>query len=389
MQSTQSSNDKTPDIGPATIDPNRQKRARQFARIRRRLMLVDLTIVAAYVLSWLIFGWSQNLASALAGFTSNEWLLVAAFGLVFGAGYFIISLPLDFYSGFVLPHRFNISTQSLASWVSDLLKSLGLSALLGGALLEIVYALLRAYPQSWWLWVAGVLLLITVIMANLAPVIILPLFYKFKPLDEEYSELAQRLLALAERTGTKVEGVYQFDMSRRTTAANAGLTGLGNTRRILLGDTLLEEFTPDEIETILAHELGHHVHKDIPVGILVESTITLVGLYLASIGMALGVGWLGLNGPGDPAGMPLLILVMGLYGLLTMPLTNAYSRWRERRADRFALSTTHKVEAYTSALIRLANQNLSEVEPEPWVEWLLHSHPSLGKRIRMAREFSS
>jgi len=182
-----------------------------------------------------------------------------------------------------------------------------------------------------------------------------------------------------------VRGVYKFDMSSRTKAANAALTGLGNTRRILLGDTLIAEFTTEEIETVLAHELAHHVHKDIPIGILIESFTTLIGFYLASLALNWGVGVLGFQGPSDIAAMPLLMLVLGAYGLITMPLGNAFSRWRERRADQYALRTTAKGAAYASALIRLANQNLADADPEPWVEWLLYSHPSLGKRIRMAQ----
>jgi STE24 endopeptidase len=175
-------------------------------------------------------------------------------------------------------------------------------------------------------------------------------------------------------------------MSRRTKAANAALTGLGNTRRILLGDTLLKEFSPDEIETVLAHELGHHVHRDIPLGILIESLVTLGGLYLASLALNWGVVAFGLDGPADIAALPLFVLVIGLYSLLTMPLSNAYSRWRERLADEYALQATHNGSAYASALTRLANQNLAEVDPEPWVEFLLYSHPALGKRIALAQK---
>jgi STE24 endopeptidase len=225
-----------------------------------------------------------------------------------------------------------------------------------------------------------------VLLANLAPVLLFPLFYKFKPLEAEHADLAGRLLRLAERAGTRVRGVYKFDMSRRTKAANAALTGSGNTRRILLGDTLLAEFTPDEIETVLAHELGHHVHRDIPIGLVVESGITLVGLYLASLGLAWGVTALGFASVSDIAALPLLVLVMGAFGLVIMPLGNAFSRWRERRADEYALQATGNGAAYASALTRLANQNLAEADPEPWVEFLLYSHPALSKRIAMAKE---
>jgi STE24 endopeptidase len=174
-------------------------------------------------------------------------------------------------------------------------------------------------------------------------------------------------------------------MSRRTSAANAAVTGLGSTRRIILGDTLLSEFSTDEIETVMAHELGHQANNDIPLGIVVESAVTLVGLFLTFWGLRWAISVFGFSGPADPAAMPLLVMVMEFYGLITMPLANGFSRWREKRADQFALHLTGNGEAFASALTRLANQNLSLVDPEPWVEWLFYSHPALGKRIAMAR----
>jgi len=370
------------------IDPQRQVQAKHYARLSRRLMLVDLAIGAIYTLAWLLAGWSQSLQVYLSGWTSNPWLLVAGFAMVFGGIYFLINLPLSYYSGFMLPHRFGMSNQSVSGWVGDQLKSLAVGVVLGGILIEVVYAVLRLSPEWWWLWVAGIMLIFSVLLANLAPVLLMPVFYKFVPLGDEHADLVERLLRLAERANTRVQGVFKFDLSRRTKAANAALTGLGNTRRIILGDTLVAEFTPDEIETVLAHELGHHVHKDIPIGIAVESGMTLVGLYLASLGLSWGVAYFGFSSISDVAAMPILLLVMGAYGLVTMPLGNAFSRWRERRADQYALRATNNGAAYASALARLANQNLADADPEPWVEFLLYSHPALTKRISMAQGFN-
>lgn len=367
------------------LDPERQQQAKIYARIRRRLFLVDVLIGGAYALAWLILGWSTSLKASLLTVTTDNWLLVALFGAVFGGIYYLINLPLSYTSGFVLPHRFGLSAQTRKGWIGDQVKILSLGAILGGLILEVVYAVLRAAPETWWLWAAGLLLLFNVVLANLAPILIAPLFFKFVPLGDEHADLAQRLIRLAGRANTKVRGVFKFDMSRRTKAANAALMGLGNTRRIVLGDTLIEGFTPDEIETVLAHELGHHVNKDIPLGILVETALTVGGLYLASLALNWGVAAFGFGGPADVAALPLFALVMGAYGLITMPLGNAYSRWRERRADEYALRATGNGPAYASALTRLANQNLAEVDPEPWVEFLFYSHPALGKRIAMAR----
>lgn len=371
-----------------TLDLERQEQAKIYARMRRRLLLLELLLGAFYAIAWLVFGWSNLLKKALLGITTNDWLLVAGFGAVLGGMYFIFTIPLSYYSGYILPHRFGLSTQTIKAWVSDQVKGVVLGAVLGGILLEVIYAVLRAAPDTWWLWAAGIMLLFNVILANLAPVLLFPIFYKFVPLGEEHEELVERLLRLAEHAGTRVQGVFKFDMSRRTKAANAGLTGLGNTRRIILGDTMIESFSTDEVETVLAHELGHHVNKDIPLGIVVQSVLTLVGLYLASMGLRWGATAFGFEGSADIAAFPVFLLVIGAFGLITMPLGNAYSRWRERMSDQYALEVTGKGRAYASAMTRLANQNLADADPEPWVEFLLHSHPALGKRIAMAERFS-
>lgn len=368
------------------LDGERQRKAKEYARTSRRLMLIDLGVGGVYVIAWLVTGWSILLKNALEQWTQNEWLLVAGFAAVFGLGYLLIGLPLSYYEGYVLPHRYEISNQTLQGWVGDQVKGLILSIILGGIMLEVIYAVLRTFPDTWWLWASGILLVFNVILANLGPVLIFPIFYKFVPLGDEYADLAERLVRLAERANTRVRGVYKFDMSRRTKAANAALTGLGNTRRIILGDTLLNEFTADEIETVLAHELGHHVHKDIPAGMVISTLLTVGGLYIASLGLSWGVSYFGFESVADIAALPLFVLVMGIYSLVTMPLGNAYSRWREWRADDYAVQATGKGAAYASALTRLANQNLADAEPERWEELLLYSHPALGKRIARAEK---
>ncbi len=371
------------------IDLEKQKKAREYARIRRRLMLVDLLWQAAYALAWLLLAWSLDLRLYLSSFTHNPWLLVPAFAFVYGGISSLITLPLSYYSGFILPHRYELSNQELRDWLLDRLKSLAIVLPIGLFILEIAYAFLRAYPSFWWLYLAAFMIAFNILMAFFYPLLIAPRFNKYTPLSEEHQELETRLLSLAARANTKVKGVYKFDMSRRTKAANAALAGIGSSRRIVLCDTLIDEFEPDEIENILAHELGHHVHRDIGTGILVSAALSLIGLYLASFALNWGVAVFGFSSIADPAALPLLGLVFGGYGLLTMPLGNAFSRWREKRADLYALQSTQKNKAYASALARLANQNLAEVDPEPWVEILLYSHPKLSRRIALAENFQS
>ena len=377
----------TEDNQSASLDPERQVLAKEYGKIRRRLMILDLALGTVLLFTWILTGWSAMLRDWIFSWTQNPWLAVLAFGGIFGGVFTILDLPISFYSGYILPHRYQQSNQTFKGWIGDLGKNLLISSILGAGLLEIVYLVLRVAPDTWWLWTAGILLVVNVLLANLAPVLLFPLFNKFTPLEDGDQELVDRLMALADRSGTKVAGVYRFDMSKRTKSANAGLTGLGNTRRIILGDTLLAEFTPGEIETVLAHELGHQKNNDIPLGMAVQSLLTLGGLYLTSRGLNWGVDFFGFNSPADIAALPLFALLVGMYGLVTMPLGNAFSRWREYKADDFALEVTGNSRDYQSALIRLGNQNLAEVDPEPWIEFLLYSHPSLQKRVQRAAAY--
>ncbi len=330
----------------------------------------------------LFTGWSVGLREWAEGISTDLWAVVALYGAALGALYTLVSLPLDFYSGYILPHRYGLSTQSLGGWALDNVKELALSAAFGLGGLELLYWLLLTWPDWWWVIMAGLVWLFMVAMAQLAPVLLMPLFYKMRPLDDP--ALTQRLTSLAEQTGTRVRGVYVMDMSSRTTAANAMLTGMGRTRRIILGDTLLEGYTHDEIETVLAHELAHHVHNDMTKSLVVEAALLLAGMWVASHVLAWGVTTFGFRGIADVANLPLFVVAMSIFGLLVMPAGNFMSRQMERAADRYALRVTGKSEAFRSVMLKLAGQNLSDADPPAWVRFLFHSHPPVSERIQAA-----
>lgn len=378
---------------PAELDPDRQQKARQYALIRRRLSIADMAIGAVGVLVLLFSGLSIALRNVLSPFNwqpISGWfpLQILFYFLILMLAYQIISAQITYYSGFVLPHRYGLSTLTLKGWLLDLFKGLLLGLIFEALVIELVYGLLALQPETWWLEVAIVLLFFSVIMANLAPVLILPLFYKFTPLPE--GDLTKRLLALAERAHTRVRGVFTMQMSSKTTAANAALMGLGNTRRIVLGDTMLDRYTPDEIEVVLAHELGHHVHHDIWKLIISQSVLTLGGLYLVNVVLHWAVETQHYyHSLADAATLPLLFALTGLFGLIIMPLSNAYSRAIEYQADEYALQSTKLVEPFKSAMTRLANQNLADVEPSPLIEILFHDHPSISKRLKHADTFTA
>jgi STE24 endopeptidase len=369
------------------LDPERQRKAKEYARIRHWLLVADLAIAAVYVLVLLLSGLSAWFKAQLLLVTTHPLVVIALYFLVFSIVYGLFDFPLSYYGGYVLPHRYGLSTQSLKGWLADQAKGSVLSLGIGLVAMEVMYYLLRAFPSIWWLLTGILFLFFIIVLANLAPLLIVPLFFKFRPLEDE--ELVSRLISLAERAGTRVRGVFTIDLSTKTTAANAALMGLGNTRRIVLGDTLTAEYDADEIETILAHELGHHVHGDIWRGIAVQTALTLTGLFLADRLLRWGVAYFAFESLADVAAFPLVAMAVGGLAVLAMPLANAYSRWREGLADQFSLEMTGKPQAFISSMTKLANQNLSEAEPEPWVELLLYSHPAVGKRIKAARGFQS
>ncbi len=374
------------------LDAERQQKAKEYARIRRRLSFVSMGIGVVGILIFIFTNlgiWLRDQLQALSWQPIAGWFpwQILVYFLILILGYEIITAPIGYYSGFILPHRYGLSTMTLKGWLGDLFKGLVLSLILESLAIELVYVLLASQPQTWWLWVALVLLFFSVVMANLAPVLILPLFYKFTALPE--GDLTKRLLALAERAHTRVRGVFTMQMSSKTTATNAALMGLGNTRRIVLGDTMLDRYTPDEIEVVLAHELGHHVHHDIWKLLISQSILTLGGLYLVNVVLHWAVEtqhfYLGLA---DAATIPLVLALIGAFGLIVMPISNGYSRVIEYQADEYALQSSQMVGPFKSAMTRLANQNLADAEPSPIIEILFHDHPSIRKRLKHADEFA-
>jgi STE24 endopeptidase len=375
------------------LDLDRQQKAKEYARIRRRLSYITMGIgvIGILILLFTNLGiWLADRLQPLSWQPVAGWfpIQILVYFLILMLAYEIITAPISYYSGFVLPHRYGLSTMSLKSWLADLFKGLGLSLLLEILAIEFVYLLLAIQPRTWWLWVALAMLFFSVVMANLAPVLIFPIFYKFTPLPE--GDLTKRLLALAERAHTRVRGVFTMHMSNKTTAANAALMGLGNTRRIVIGDTMLDRYTPDEIEVVLAHELGHHVHNDIWKSIISQSILTLGGLYLVNVVLHWAVDTQHIyTSLADPATIPLFLALMGAFSLIVMPIGNGLSRINEYQADEYALQSTRMVEPFKSAMTRLANQNLSDVEPSPIIEFLFHDHPSVNKRLKHADNFAA
>ena len=297
------------------------------------------------------------------------------------------SLPLALYSGLVVERRYGLSNETFAGWMGDQAKSLAIGFVLGGGAALLIYWCMRLSPDRWWLVAGGLFALLIVGLTNLAPVLLLPLFYSVRPLDRD--ALRTRLLALAERAGARVVGAYEWGLAEKTKRANAALAGLGATRRILVSDTMLAEYSDDEIEVVLAHELAHHVHGDIWKGMLFESVLILTGFYLAGELLRELSAPIGLRGEDDVAGLPVLVLAAGAVSVVMVPVAHAISRAFERSADRFALDLTRNPAAFVSAMRRLGAQNLAEEQPSKLVQWLFYSHPPVRDRIAAAQAFKS
>ncbi len=373
---------------PLDVAPTDTPQARSYNRIHRWLGIADFLLGLAFLLVLLLTGWTRAIRdlSYQASFQhySVAVLIYVLILILMGK---MLGFGLDYY-GFRIEHRFKLANQNLQSWLWDETKGLLVGIVLGSIVVELLYFILRQYPQHWWLigW-AGFLGLF-VLLAQLAPVILFPIFYKFEPLENE--DLKLRLVRLGERAGTRVRGVYKWNLSEKSKKANAALTGLGSTRRIILADTLLNNFSADEIEAVLAHELGHHVHRHILKSIAVQAVTTFVGFWAANWVLHYSVDRLHMfETLSDFANLPLLVLITTVLSFLLMPALNAYSRFNERQADRYAFESISSVGPFISSMDKLAEQNLAERSPSKWIEWFFHSHPAISRRVAAAKAWAT
>jgi STE24 endopeptidase len=365
-----------------------EDKSTRYHRLQRRATVLGAVLTALFFAVLILAGGATLLRDVVLGLTGASFIpSVVLYVCGLAAAHEALLAPLNYYRGVTLERRYGLSTQNGARWWLDHLKA-GVIVLAFGVVSALVVAgLLAAMPERWWIAAAAVFALLLVVVAQLAPVFLLPLFYTIEPLAR--ADLVRRLVALAERARTPVVGVFEWRLSDRTRKANAALAGIGGTRRILLSDTLLAGHSDDEIEVVLAHELAHHVHGDIWSSIAVESGLIVAGFYVAGRVLASLGAPLGLTGPDDLAALPLVAVAVGTVSLVLRPLSHAFSRAHERRADRFALTLTRNAPAFISAMKRLGQQNLAEERPSRLAELLFYSHPPLEQRIAAARRFES
>lgn len=313
-------------------------------------------------------------------FTPLYWLTIVLIGvnnlaqLVLAVTVYLVMQSGFGYWHYRLSRKIGLSKQNTSSWLQDQLKRFIITALVwNGSALGL--AVLMAYVHLWWLAAAAVAVLASVFFSYVSPVLLMPLFNRFTPLEDD--SLAERLKRLARKAGTRILGVYVMDMGRRTTAANAMLTGAFNTRRIILADTLLENFTAEEIETIMAHELGHHYYRHIPKALLLGGIGSLLTLYIASLLIAV---------ESPASAIPRVLLLLSLLGIPGQVISNVISRYFEIQCDRFAVRLSGNPAAFASALRKLGRQNQADLNPPPVVKYLFFTHPPIGERLDLLQQ---
>lgn len=365
---------------------NEDKSAR-YHRLRRRTSLLDTVVQVTFLVILVLSGASIGLRSSVESTVGAAFVpLVIAYVLTLAIISELLHLPFAFYQGVILERRYGLSRESTGRWIVDHLKAAALVLLYLTLAGIVVAGLLRLSPANWWLFAAIGFAGVLVLLARFAPVLLLPLFYDVRPLERE--ELRARLVSLAERAGTPVLGVFEWRLGDRTSKANAALVGIGRTRRILVSDTLLAAHSDQEIETVFAHELAHHVYGDIWTGLALEVVLVTLGCYVADYLLTTFAPGLGFEGKSDVAAFPLMALGGGAVSVALRPMTNALSRAHERRADRYALEATRNSSAFISAMKRLASTNLAEERPSKFVELFFHTHPSTAARIEAAKEWT-
>ena len=360
--------------------------SKKYNNIKLTVSIVNGILTFLLLLLFVWGGYSKQLVNYISGLTNNNYVILILYVVVLSILFTIIFFPLSYYSEFYLEHKFKLSNQTFFGWLWENTKETLVGAAIGIPLLLAFYYVLNTFGDLWWLPFAILLFFVSVVLAKIVPVFILPLFYKIKPIEN--NDLKEGIIKLSKDVNMKIENVFQFNMSKNTKKANAAFTGLGKTKKILLGDTLLDEFTNDEIETVIAHELGHYKHKHIVKNLIIGTLSSFVTLYLLALLYSNSLSWFGFENITDIAALPILALWGMLLGILQAPLTNILSRKFEYEADEYSVKVTNKPEVFIGTLEKLNEQNLGDKEPHPFVEWFFYSHPSIKKRIAYIQSIS-
>jgi STE24 endopeptidase len=330
--------------------------------------------------------WRQRVAG-------SDLFIIFLFVLVLEIALFLLYLPFNFYSGFILAHQFGLSTQTATGWATDQIKNLLINLVMSGLGWTGFYGLMRLMPRHWPIPAGAFMIFLSAVLVVVTPILITPLFYEVRPLNDP--ALRARILALADRAGMHVSQVYVINASAKTTEVNAYFTGFGGAQRIVLYDTLLTNYTPDQVQVVLAHEMGHWHYRHVLLGLLGGGAAGWIGLF--ALRWLLNHTWrrLDLSDPADVAGLPYVMAVIAVAMMLSLPVQNGLSRYAERQADCFALTVSQaagtggpgSAQVFIGLFEKLAVQNLSMVNAPAWEKLIFYTHPPIAQRIRMAENF--
>lgn len=360
--------------------------AKKYSSIKYALVIIETAYLSALLLVFLGLGFSKALRIAILEVTTNDYLVVALYLFIISAVYYVLNLPFNYYHSFLLEHKFSLSHQKIKDWLFDQVKSGIISYLIMFILLSAFYYILKTYSYYWWLIISIFWVFFSLILAKLAPVVIIPLFFKYKKLSDE--ALRERIIKLADKMQIKILDVFEIDFSKKTLKANAAFVGIGATKRVILADTLKDRYSHDEIEVILAHEFGHYKLKHLLKLITVNSSAIILVFYLIYISSGYALSIFGFSSLSDIAALPVIFIYFLLSGIIMQPFENYVSRSLEKNADRLALKSTGLKDAFISMMEKLAAQNLADRSPHPLIKFFFFDHLPVEERIAQARLFS-
>lgn len=367
-------------------DSNRQNsssQAKRYSNIKYSLAIIDTIYLLLLLSLFQGLGLSKVLASGLAKSVMHNYLVIPAYILIFSLAYYLLNFPLNFYQSFALEHRFRLSNQKIKDWLLDQVKAGIISYLITLILVAAFYYILKRYVHTWWLAVSLFWIFFSVILAKVVPVVIIPLFFKYRPLSDV--ALRERIINLAKDLKIKILDVFEIDFSKKTLKANAAFVGVGNTKRVILADTLREKYSDDEITVILAHEFAHYKLKHLLKLICINSIAIMLTLFIIFKTYSYALAIFGLSSLSDIESLPVILIYFVVFGIIMQPLENYFSRRLEREADLMSLEVTGLKEAFISMMEKLANQNLADRNPNPCIKFFFFNHPPIDERIALAK----
>lgn len=370
-----------------SVPENPLEKAKKYSRIKYATSLFGTVYFLLLLFIFITSGLSSDSLTIVSKLAGASWLELPAYLLFLFLAFSLLDLPLTLYRSFFLERRFSLSTQKFGAWVIDQIKSGILSYLFSLILLGVFYFVLGAFPGGWWLVISLFWIFFSLVLTKVLPVVIIPLFFKYKKLSDE--SLKERIFKLAGKMKVVLLDVFEIDFSKKTLKANAAFVGTGRTRRVILADTLKDKYTSDEIEAILAHEFAHCKLRHLSKLMCINSFVIAILFFIIYCTSAPVLEYFGFSSLSQLSALPVASIYFTLFGLVTSPLENGVSRVFEKDADRLALEVTGMPAAFISMMEKLAAQNLADRNPHPIIKFFFFDHPSIDERIAYARWYAN